>query len=362
MTRSNSWRALTGAAVLATALVGACRRGGGGGDDDEHPADAPAVMPTVSVGVATAQQASFAPTVRAIGIVSPTPGGYAELSAPAPARVSRVYVTVGQAVRAGTPLVSLDAAALSAAASGANAARSAAADAYARAQRLAKEGIVARKAVEQAAADLAQANAAAVAAQHTYALSTLRSPISGVVTRLAAVTGAAADPNQVLVAVANPAALAVVLQVSADDAGSVHPGAAVTLYEKDTPAAQPIGAGSVITVGAAIDTATRAVPVQVRPGRTTRPLRLGETVVGRITTTGAARGVSVPAAALVPDSGAAFKVFVVRNGVARGVPVEIAARSDSTVQIAKGVATGDVVVTTGAYGIEDSAKVTVAKR
>lgn len=359
MNRSTYWRALAGASVLATLLLGACRRGGGG--DEEGGADEPAVMPTVSVGVATAQQASFAPSVRAIGTVSPTPGGYAELSAPAPARVSRVYVTVGQVVHAGAPLVALDAAALSAAASGANAARSAAADAYARAQRLAKEGIVAQKAVEQARAELAQANAAAVAAQHTYALSTLRSPIGGVVTRISAVTGAAADPSQVLVGVANPAALAVVLQVSADDAGGVHPGAAVTLYEKDTPAAQPIGEGSVVTVGAAIDTATRAVPVQVRPGKTTRPLRLGETIVGRITTTGAERGVSIPAAALVPDTAGTFRVFVVRGGIARAVPVQTGARGDSTVEITQGITPGTVVVTTGAYGIEDSAKVVVKR-
>ena len=357
--RIGSRALVVGLAALVVSTTTACRKGGGG--DEDEAGGAPTAMPTVAVGTTTATEASFRPMIRAIGVVSPTPGGYAELSAPAPARISRVYVTVGQPVRAGQELVALDAAPFAAAASGASAAREAAQRAYDRQVELSKEGIVARKAVDQAAADLAQANAAAVAAQHTYTLSMLRAPISGVVTRLAAVTGAAADPSQVLVAVANPAALAIVLQVSADDAGNVHPGEAVTLYEKDNPTAPSIGRGAVVTVGAAIDTVTHAVPVTVRPGKTTRPLRLQETVTGEIATTGAASGVSVPMAALIPDSAGSYHVFVVKGGVARATPVETGARSDSTVQITKGVGAGDVVVTTGAYGIEDSAKVAVPK-
>ena len=357
MTLANRLRPLSVAAVLPLALASACKRSGGG----DEGGDEATVMPTVAVGTATAQLQSFMPTVRAIGVVSPTPGGYAELSAPAPARVSRVFVVVGQPVHAGDELVALDAATLEAAASGATASLDAAQRAYDRALELSKEGIVARKAVDQAAADLAQAKSAAVAARHTYALSTLRSPIDGVVTRLAAVTGATADPSQVLVAVANPSAIAVVVQLSPDDARDVHPGSSVTLYEKDNPAADPIGTGTVSTVGAAIDTATRAVPVRVRPGRTTRPLRIGETVTARIVTSGSARGISIPSDALVPDSAGSFHVFVVTAGVARATPVEVGARSDSTAEITKGIAAGAIVVTSGAYGIEDSAKVVVRR-
>lgn len=346
-------RAIATALLTVTLAVG-CRRSAS--SDEGDPAG---VMPTVAVRTATAQLASFRPTVRAIGVVSPTPGGYAQLSAPAATRVSRVYVVVGQPVRAGEALVALDAAPLAAQASGATAALDAARHAYDRAIELSKEGIVARKMVDQATADLAQANAAAVAARRTYALSTLRSPINGVVTRLDAVTGASVDPTQVLVAVVDPASLALVLQLSPQDARDVHPGAPATLFERDNPTAPAIGSGTVATVGAAIDTATRAVPVRVRPGRTTRPLRLGETLTGEITTSGAAQGVSIPNAALVPDTTGTFRVFVVRGGVARAMSVETGARSDSTVEITKGIAPGTVVVTTGAYGIEDSAKVVV---
>ena len=320
-----------------------------------------AVTPVVSVETAPVTTASFTPAVRAVGTVVSSPRGYAELSAPAPSRVSRVLVTAGQAVHSGEELVQLDAAALQAAAGGASAARLAAQRAYERASRLAQEGIIPRKSVEQASADLAQANATDVAARKNYSLSTLRSPITGVVTKMNAVTGASVDPSQILVAVADPAALQVLLQLSPEDAGQVRQGAAVTLYGSDSPSAAAIGRGAVISVAAAVDSATRSVPVRVRVASTVRPLRLGETLSGKIAAASSLSAVSIPADALVPDS-TGFKVYVVRGGIAFSTPVQIGSRGDSLVQITKGLSAGQTVVTLGAYGLEDSSKVTSSKR
>lgn len=340
-------------ALAGLLTVSACGRKDAGDEAD--------VTPIVTVETARVTTASFSPVVRAVGAVVSSPKGYAELSAPAPSRVARVLVTAGQPVRAGDVLVELDAAALRAAASGADAARNAAQSAFDRASRLAQQGILPRKAVDQASADLAQANAAAVGAGRTYALSTLRSPISGVVTKMNAVTGASVDPTQVLVAVADTKALQVLLQLSPADAGGMRAGANVTFFDNDSPSATTVARGVVTTVGAAIDSTTRAVPVRVRIISSTRPLRLGETLTGKIASTGTTSAMSVPSAALVPDS-AGFRIYVVKDGVAYATPVEIGARGDSLVQIIKGLSVGQTVVTTGAYGLEDSSKVTVPKR
>ena len=319
------------------------------------------VTPVVTVETAQVTSAAFTPTIRAVGTVVSSPAGYAELSAPVASRISRVLVTGGEAVQSGQVLIELDATSTRAAASGAAAALIAAQSAYDRASRLAKQGILPRKAVDQAASDLAQANAAAVGARHTYALSTLRSPISGVVTKMNAITGASADPAQVLVAIADPKALQVILQLSPSDAGSVRTGAGVVLAENDAPPGTPVAQGTVIAVGVAIDSATRAVPVRIRVGSSARPLRFGETLTGTISLTGSATALSIPAAALVPDS-TGFKVYVVKGGRAYSTQVEIGTRGDSLVQIIKGLIAGQTVVTTGAYGIEDSSKVIVSKR
>ncbi len=176
-----------------------------------------------------------------------------------------------------------------------------------------------------------------------------------------AVTGASVDPSQVLVAVADPAALQILLQLSAVDAAGIRPGADVRLFDSDVPSAAPVGRGSVIAVGAAVDSSTRAVPIRVRVASTVRPLRMGETLTGRIAGSALQSAVSIPASALVPDS-SGFRVYVVRNGVAFATTVNVGARGDSLVQITKGLAAGETVVTLGAYGLEDSSKVTVPKR
>jgi RND family efflux transporter MFP subunit len=339
-------------ALSALLVLSACGKKDTGDKSD--------VTPVVTVETAQVRTAAFTPMVRAVGTVVSSPTGYAELSAPAPSRVARVLVTAGQSVKSGEALVELDAAALRAASSGADAALAAAQSAYDRASQLAQQGIVPRKTVDQARSDLAQANAVAIGAHRTYALSTLRSPISGVVTKMNAVTGASADPAQVLVAVADPAALQVLLQLSPADAGAVHSGALVSFAENYTPSAPAVARGVVTTVGAAIDSATRAVPVRVRVTSSTRPLRLGETLTGKVSITGSRSAMSVPAAALVPDS-TGFKVYVVKQGVAHATPVEVGTRGDSLVQITKGLAVGQTVVTTGAYGLEDGSKVSVPK-
>lgn len=339
--------------ALASPLTMSCSKG------DASDAD---VTPVVSVRTEAVRLAPFAHAIQAIGPVVPTPSGYAELSAPTQSRVRHVYAAVGQPVSAGEALVALDAIQLSSASSSAVAAREAARHAYDRATKLAAAGIIPRKAVDQARADLAQTTAAAVAAEHAYSLSMLRSPISGVVTRMSAITGSTVDPSQVLVAIAKQSALQVLLQLSPSDAAAVRVGAAVQLASGEGRDATIIGSGSVMSVGAAIDSATRSVPVRVRVESTTRPLRLGETVVGRIGVNDASRVAAIPAAALVPDGGDQFRVYVVRNGVAYSTPVTVGMRSDSLVEISRGLSSGEIVVTSGAYGLEDSSRVTVVKR
>ena len=65
----------------------------------------------------------------------------------------------------------------------------------------------------------------------------------------------------------------------------------------------------------------------------------------------------VPIEALVPE-GEEFKVFVVdAAGTARARAVTVGARTDKVAEITSGLTAGERIVTYGAYGIEDSAKV-----
>ena|SRR6185437_6057741 len=324
----------------------------------DTPADASAVV-QVKLAVATVQP--FEDKVGSIGTVAVHSGHFASLSAPAPARITTVYVSVGQKVSVGTALVAFEQTPFIAAAQSAEAALAAAQRAYDRARRLAEAGIIPTKDVEQAAKDLAQANAAALTARRMAQLAVVRAPISGVVTKLNAAIGASADVNQPLVEVADLNALDIVFNVAPSDAAHIAPGAAVTLSAGETASGEALGIGRVISVSGAVDSSTRSVEVRAQAPPSARALRIGETIFGQISMGVRPNAVVVPVAALVPE-GDGFQVFVVNAAnIALARKVTVGRRTDVIAEITSGLSGGERVVTEGAYGVEDSVKVTQAK-
>ncbi len=340
--------------LLALTAATACGKSEGDSGQESSPVE-------VSVRTVLVTAGPFTETISAIGNVVPRPGHVAALSAPAPTRVLQVLVATGQHVQAGTELVHLDQSVFEASLRSATAAMNAADSAYQRAQRLVAAGIAPRKELDQAGADLALARANVVAANRAVDLSVLRSPFSGVVTRMSALLGASVDENQVLVEVADPTAADVVLEMTPADAGRVRSGAAVVLRGGQSTTGDTLGRGTVSDVGGVVDTTTRSVAVRVRPGVTRSVLRIGETVTGIVTIVTHANAITVPGDALVPE-GEGFKVFVVDSAdIAHARAVTVGARHGDVAQILNGLAAGERVVTYGAYGIDDGAKVLQAK-
>jgi RND family efflux transporter MFP subunit len=341
--------------MASCALAAACGTG-----KKEEGAEAK-VTPAVGATVATVATQKFVETLDAVGMVSPRAGHVAEMAAPAATRVSRVFVAVGSPVKAGDPLIEFEQAAFDAAAKGAEATLAAAEKAAARAQRLADAGVLPRKDAEMAAADLGQARLNAVTAQRSRELSTLRSPIGGVITRMSAMLGASVDPTQSLVEVVDPDALDVMLSLPPAEALRAKPGMTVALFASADAAGEPVASGRVSEVSAAVDTSSRGVIVRVAVTSGARGLRVGGSSFGRITVAEHGAAVVVPLESLVPD-GEGFRVFTVDDkGIAHAQKVTIGARSDKVAWVTDGVRAGQRVVTGGAYGMDDSARVVTGK-
>jgi len=326
----------------------------GGGDAGGEGGGA---KPVVSAQTIVVAPQAFTETLGAIGTVVPRAGHVATLMAPGAGRVANVNVRVGQAVQADQPLVELDQAPFTASLQSAEAALAAAERANERQQRLADSGIVPRKDAEAAATDVARARGEAAAARRASQLSILKSPIAGVVTHMSATLGASVDPAQPLVEVSDPRSVDVLLNVTPSDAGRVTPGAKVSLSAGQSGGGQPVGVGSVVDVSGTVDTATRSVAVRVQAATTRRPLRIGETIFGAISLGTRPNAIVIPLDALVPE-GEGYKVFVVdANGVAHERDVRVGAKSSSAAEIVDGLKAGERLVTYGAYGMQDSAKV-----
>src|SRR5207249_10723888 len=212
--------------MAALAAFGIGCGGSHAASDAAQASDAPA---GVQAGTAVATVQAFPQLMSAIGTVTPRPGGFAALAAPAPTRVARIFVAAGERVAEGDSLIEFERAPFDAAALSSEVALTSAQRAYARAVRLVQAGILAQKDSDQAAADLAQAQAAAVTARRAQQLATLRAPLTGVVTAMSAVLGASVDPSQALVEVADPSALDIVFNVTPAEAARIHGGDGVTV-------------------------------------------------------------------------------------------------------------------------------------
>ena len=173
-----------------------------GDDDAEH--ESATHASSVAATTARADTTSFNDVVDAVGLVTARPGGEASLAAPAPTRVDRILVAVGDHVAAGDVLLEFESTLFESALLSAESSRLAAEQAQARAERLVAAGVAPRRELEQANAELEAARAAALAARRARQLSTLRSPIAGGVTRVSAVRGGNVNEQQPLVDVADP--------------------------------------------------------------------------------------------------------------------------------------------------------------
>jgi len=338
--------------VLLVAVI-ACSRSGG--EEEQVPT-------SVAVRTVIVTPGTFTETIGAIGTISTRPGHSAALSAPAPARISQIRTAVGERVSPGTTLIVFEQGPFREAARSAEVKLSAAQHAYDRAKSLSSEGILPRKDVEQANADLAAARAEAEVARRAAQLSILRSPISGVVTRVSGAIGASVDPTQPLVEVADPSAVEALLGLSPAAAAKIKVGNKVDLRAGQSASGEPLGVGTVMDVGATVDSSSRNVSVRVSIPAAKRVLRIGETIYGEIATATRATVLSIPSDALVPE-GDGFRVFVVdAKNVAHARPVTVGVRETARVEIRGGLTAGERVVTYGAYGLDDGATVVIAKQ
>lgn len=336
---------------FVAALAGVALFAGCGGHAEEEAAAKAVVAATVDSVV----PGPFDLSVEATGSVVARAGHVAALSAPIGARIARVLAVPGQRVRAGDLLVELDRSTIDPAARGADAVVSAAEAAAARAERLVTAGILPRRDAEQATADLARARAEAATAHRAAELARLVAPFDGVVLRVAAAPGATADPNVALVELADPSALDLVFTVSPADAARLAAGQRVTVFGAS--GGDTVAVASVADVGGLVDSTSRGVAVRATIRSSTRTLRLGESVIGRIAVAHLDRAITVPLEALVP-SGEGFHVFVIDSaGVAAARDVTVGARTATRAQILDGLVAGERIATAGAYGLDDGATI-----
>jgi membrane fusion protein, multidrug efflux system len=334
--------------VLLIALLAACA-GGEGGDGGASDA-------AMDVNVVTAVRDTMPVLIEAIGVVTPRPQGVAELTSPGATRVLAIRVGVGDAVRRGRSMMSLDSSVWQAELADAEAAVSAAKQGLDRANRLVEQGIMPRREAEQAAADLARAQAGLASARLRRSLADVRSPINGVVDRISVSLDQIVAEGDPLVRVVDPAAMEISFRVAPDAASRIRAGmpAAIVSSASDSATAS----ARIIAVAPGIDAGTGAVIVRASIDRGARVFRSGEVVNGRIEAGRHADAIVIPRAALVDATNDEATVFLIGDdGLAHAQSVRLGARTADRVEVLEGLEVGARIVGDGAYSVRDSARI-----
>jgi len=336
--------------VLGTAAVLGCGAA-------ERPGAGEGTSTLVPVGLALVVQDTMPEEVDVVGILQPSPGHAAMLTAPVAGVVARTLAQVGDRVAAGDLLVSLDAPELAAAAKRSALGADVAEQDAQRQQSLLDEGVTSRRTVEEKEALARSARAEATAAAALLARAAVRSPVAGEVQHIFVQPGERVDAGSPLAEVVDRSSLDLVGAVSAPDLANIRPGQSAVVLAEGFPAGV---AGRVHALAPALDSASHSGQVIIRvinPGHL--PAGVGATALIRI---GVLRDVLV-----VPDSslvvvGDSQTLFIVgADSIAHARPVQVLSRRHGRVAVQGDFKAGDRAVTSGAWGLADGMRVSPAR-
>jgi RND family efflux transporter MFP subunit len=207
----------------------------------------------------------------------------------------------------------------------------------------------------QAQVEAARAHYASAEAQLSYA--EIRSPISGVISDRPVYAGEMANSGSAVISIVDISQVIARANIPVKEAAAIQAGRPATI----SGSGQDL-TGKVTVVSPAVDPSTTTVEVWVKAANTGERLKLGTTVQVSINAEVIKDAILVPVAALLSSEDGGEKVMVVGpDSLAHERKVEVGVRQPDQVQIISGVKPGEQVITFGALGLEDKAKVTIEK-
>lgn len=351
--------------VLLVAAMAAVVLPGCGGASAPKPEPTPAAAPKAALTVSTvAVVAKTEPqALKVSGNVLPWQEAVIGLEVGGH-RIQRVLVNVGDKVKKGQVLATLNPEALqtdllaaNATVSDVQAALAQAQVTLSRAQRLSVAGGVSEQelsqhltAVQSAQAKLAVAQAQVANAKLKLGFATLRAPDDGVISSRTAAEGAIAPAGTELFRLIRKSKLEWRAEVPADQLHLVKVGSAARVSAPDG----SVLPGTVRQVAPSVDLSTRNGFVYVDVPRA-GVLKAGMHLAGELL--GAPRSLAVlPLSAVSTRDGRSY-VFTVKDSIAQAVEVQLGSSDAVSVQVLAGVAPGARVVSQGAGFLKDGDRV-----
>jgi RND family efflux transporter MFP subunit len=283
--------------------------------------------PLASVVTRPLQKGPIAQTIRAYGVMSASPGLLNTMSVPYTARISRVWVSPGQAVARGQALFEVEADPSNVlAASQAGSALALAQGELARTRALLDSQLATQSQLANAQKSLADAQQA-YAAQQRLGISaqkkTIGAPFDAVVAQVTVTQGDQVQPGAPILQIARAkrAAVASVVVLGVDPAGAANVQPGDTLTVRDLASGQVMN-GQVTTIASTIDNQTQLVDVTAAVEADGARVFAGSKVVADIAVATQTHWI-VPRSAVLQDAQGEY-VYQVQAGKAYRIKVKTA--------------------------------------
>lgn len=316
------------------------------------------------IGVETVTGDKSSSTIAAPAHVDFRDGAVSQIGSLCDGRVVAVHVQVGDRVKVGEPLVTLDcpdAADIRAQVETARASLREAQAAFDRQERMLEQGvgvekdkIAAETHLQEVKAEVARVEAdAAFVGMGTGTRVELRSPLAGtVITRKANVGVAVQKGADPIIEIGDPSATWIVADVFERDLPLVHEGAHVTI---EMPSLKEPLQGHIVKIGSVVASGLRTAPVRIDIEGRGVELRPG--MYGRAQIQSFDGLITVPTDAVLIKNGKESVVYVQKDPLTfERRTVNVAQHIGDRVQITSGLAPGDKVVVKGALLLDGSAE------
>ena len=195
-------------------------------------------------------------------------------------------------------------------------------------------------------------------AQAELARAAIRAPISGTVTKRAVNDGESVDPATPAFEVIDASSLDLVANLPAQYLGRVKTGNLAVVKIEPFPDRE--FEGGVVQVAPAVDAQTNTVAVRVRLPNPRGELKAGLFADARIAVEIHAGALVVPEAALVVEGDETFVFVPKSDATVERRKVSVGIRDAGRAEITEGLRDDERVVTAGAFGLEDGAKIKIA--
>lgn len=317
----------------------------------------PAVVatPAIPVKTVTVTQGAISDQLRAVGNLYPE--REVDITPPSTGFLVALPAPQGSHVKKGDVLMELDSETAIATLQDSRAQLQLDQQSYTRLKGLVDKGYGARKDLEAAEAKLATSRADVTRNERLLDERKVLAPFNGVIGRLSYSVGAFVSPGDVITKLWNEASLYVDVRVADSDAARLRTGMVFNVEDGITE--EVLGQGVVTFISPDIDTSTRSVLVRGEIPNDSDELRTGLFIAVSLTVEDKSDAIIVPSEALVFALAGTF-VFKVVDGKAERVPVDLGIEHEDVVEIVKGLAPGDVVITDGRSRVRHGMAVRVA--